>query len=50
MNKMSAFRFTFINIDGQSMAFYHIYMGDTLSEKINIFGLTLKKYDILFNF
>jgi hypothetical protein len=34
MNKISAFRFTFIHIDGQSRAFVHIYMGDTVGYPI----------------
>jgi hypothetical protein len=40
----------FVDIDGQSLVNFHIYMWGTLREKVNIFGLTLKKYDYLFNF
>jgi hypothetical protein len=39
-NKMSVLGLTFVDIDGQSMVFFLRYMGETLLEKINIFGLT----------
>ena len=39
-NKMSVLGLTFVDIDGQSMAFFLRYMGETLLEKIYIFGLT----------
>ena len=50
MNKMSVLGLPFVDIDGQSLANFHINMRGTLCEKINIFGLTLKKYDILLYF
>jgi hypothetical protein len=37
---MSVLDLNFVDIDGQSMAFFLRYMGETLLEKINIFGQT----------
>ena len=49
-NKMSVLGLTCVDIDGQSMAFFLRYMGETLLEKINIFGLTFLKSNIILNF
>ena len=49
-NKMSVLGLTFVDIDGQSMAFFLRYMGETLLEKINFFGLTFQKSNIILHF